>query len=156
MSSELHSAITSGDTSRVTDLIRSGANVNSKDFDGRTPLAYAVIDSQFEILEILLRSGADPNIQDNDGLTPLHFAAKMHLPDSVKQLVRHGAKIDAKDAFGNTPLWRAVFESRGRSDVVKLLVSLGANPDNPNYNKVSPRALASKIANYDLSGLFLP
>lgn len=51
--------------------IRSGADVEAKDHDGRTALHYATIVGVEEACHILIRCGADPHAQDIDLETPL-------------------------------------------------------------------------------------
>lgn len=59
-------------------LLAHGADLNSKDSYGRTPLHYiSEIENRklrSQILEILMQAGANINAQDNLGDTPLHIA----------------------------------------------------------------------------------
>ena len=59
--------------------------------------------------------------------------------------------MDTQDVHGNSPLWRAVFDSKGRDGVIKLLLSAGASKSLRNKHGVSPESLAKSIANYDVS-----
>lgn len=127
---------------------------DERDRDGRTALHVAVFEGRFADVEQLLAEGANPNVADNGGRTPLHFAAQELRPDEARALCAAGASIDARDAFGNTPLWRAVFDFRGRGDVIELLLANGADPDAANDSGVTPRELARRIANYDVGQLF--
>ena len=70
----------------------------------------------------------------------------------MKTLLENGALTEVKDSFGNTPLFRAVFNSKGEGDIIKLLLVAGANPDSE--HGVSPRASASTIGNYDVKQFF--
>jgi ankyrin repeat protein len=63
--------------------------------------------------------------------------------------------VDAQDIHGNTPLSRAVFDSKGRGQVIKLLLSSGANKDLKNKHGISPEDLAKSIGNYDVSKLLV-
>lgn len=65
-------------------------------------------------------------------------------------LIAKGALVDLKDGHGNTPLSKAVFNSRGRGDLIKLLLDAGADPDSENTYGMSPRGLAEMIANFDV------
>jgi ankyrin repeat protein len=69
-------------------------------------------------------------------------------------LLDAGAPVNARDANGNTPLSDAVFRSRGRGDVIKLLRDRGADPTLKNNHGVSPLSLAHTIANYDVRQFF--
>ena len=63
--------------------------------------------------------------------------------------------MDAPDVNGNTPLSNAVFDSRGRDQMIKLLLSFGANKTLKNKHGVSPEDLAKSIGNYDVSKFLL-
>jgi ankyrin repeat protein len=121
---------------------------------GRTPLHHAVSDGDLVRLKELLGSGADPNSPDDDGWTPLHFAAMNGIPDAVILLLEAGAAVDPRDSHGNTPLWRAVFESRGKGEIIKLLRTAGANPYIKNEHAISPLSLARTIANFNVRQFF--
>jgi len=125
---------------------------------GRTKLHYVVVDepanSHRSLISELIASGFDPNQKDNQGWTPLHFAAQEWSEEAAKTLLENGAEVDITDSNGNTPLWRAVFSSRGRGELIKLLLVSGADPNKQNQSGVSPRSLADTISNYDITQYF--
>ncbi|OAS14763.1 hypothetical protein A8708_23635 [Paenibacillus oryzisoli] len=124
------------------------------DDDGRTALIHAVIDNLTEITKFLIERGANVDAQDNLGYTPLHYASQNYLPEVVKLLVDNKANVDVKDSHGNSPLFRAVFNSRGRGEVILLLLSHGADAHSKNNYDVSPIELAKTISNYDVTQYF--
>ncbi len=136
------------------DEIIGGININLKDVGGRTLLFYAIIEKKAFLISYLLRKGAAINLKDNNGWSPLHFAAQIYDAEMVEYLVKNGAQIDIQDNYGNSPLWRAVFESRNRGEVIKLLLRLGANPELENLSGISPKNLAKNIKNYDILQFF--
>jgi uncharacterized protein len=121
---------------------------------GRTPLHYAAGDGDPARVRELLDSGMDAGAADDDGWTPLHFAAQSNATDVAAILLQAGAPVDPRDSHGNTPLWKAVFNSRGVGDVIKLLRAHGADPYVPNAHGNSPLKLARTIANYDVRQFF--
>ena len=125
---------------------------------GRESIHYVVIDQPESDHEIeitrLFESGKDINKQDNNGWSALHFAAQKQSVIAVKTLLKCGANVELKDSYGNTPLFRAVFCSEGDGQIITLLLSHGANPDSENDHGVTPRSLASTIANYDNEKFF--
>jgi ankyrin repeat protein len=124
------------------------------DRDGRTPVHNAAFANDDVEIRRLARVGADLNAPDNRLLTPLHFAAKEYSLSAGKRLLELGAAVDLPDMFGNSPLHTAVFESRGRGDFIRLLLSHGADPLRSNRYGVTPYDLAHTIANYDVKQYF--
>jgi ankyrin repeat protein len=121
---------------------------------GRTELHYAALENKVDLVRSLLAAGADPSAKDKTGWTPLHAAAQGYSTESASLLIQHRAQIDAEDAHGNTPLFRAVFESKGRGDLIALLRKAGADPNHKNRHGVSPLSLSRTIANYDVARFF--
>jgi uncharacterized protein len=121
---------------------------------GRTPLHYAAVDADIVSVRRLLDSGMDPKTPDDEGWTPLHFAAQSNSVEIAEQLLSAGASVDPCDSHGNTPLFKAVFNSRGKGDVIRLLRARGANPYAMNKHGVSPLKLARTIANFDVRQFF--
>ena len=64
------------------------------------------------------------------------------------------APVDARDSQGCTPLFRAVWNSRGDGDTIRVLRSYGADPRAPNGRGVSPLKLARMIANFNVRQYF--
>jgi ankyrin repeat protein len=86
--------------------LEAGAETNTQDFAGLTPL-HEVADKEggLEVLQLLLDHGADPNVPGGeDNVTPLHDAAALGCVEICRALVRKGASKAARDAHGNTPL----------------------------------------------------
>lgn len=143
-------AVLSEDLDRVRAAVQAGGNVNERDRDGRSPLHHACIQGNEDIGDLLLASGADVAPSDDNGMTPLHFAASHNQLKIGKRLLDEGAPVDARDSNGNTPLARAVFESKGRGEMITILIEAGADRDTKNDYGVSPAELADTIVNYDV------
>lgn len=103
-----HFLCVEGYVESVKIMIEMGADVNSPNAYGETPLAICSIILQKKIVEILLKAGADPNIKNQLGQTALHFAYS-NSGNSVKKsqiislLLSYGADPDAKDDWGMRP-----------------------------------------------------
>lgn len=69
-------------------------------------------------------------------------------------LIAAGAVVDVVNVYGNTPLGMTVYFSQRRGEVIELLLAAGADLDRENRAGVSPRALAERIANYDVPRFF--
>jgi len=125
-------------------------NINSTDSKGRSLIVYAINYSDLHMVEWLLDKCPNVDIQDKEGWTPLHYASQGYAVQMAEKLLGAGAKVDIQDGYGNTALWRAVFESRGRGELIKLLLRYRADSHVKNHSGVSPVELASTIANFDV------
>jgi ankyrin repeat protein len=152
---ELLAAIAKNDKGDLARLLNEGVDLNAKDRDGRTALMHAVIGDKNELIDLLIKNGADVNAQDNDGFSPLHFAAQDFRTKAAGFLLRAGAQVNLCDKYGNTPLWRAVFNSRGRGEVIRLLLEHGADRLLKNKSGKTPVDLANNIGNYDVKQFLL-
>lgn len=124
------------------------------DVMGRVPAHYAALNNDEEALKYLSAAGADLGASDLAGFTPLHFACQESSLEAARFLVRSGAAVDATNKYGNSPLWTAVFAYWGSGEIIKLLLSNGANPHLANEAGKTPLELARLIANYDVAQYF--
>ncbi len=129
-------------------------HLNSLDRDGRSPLFYSLLLEKTDLLNKLILAGADINQQDKLGCTTLHHAVQRYNVPATHLLLQSGVDLEIKDDYGNTPLLRAVFESKGKGDIIKLLLEFGADIGNKNNSGISPVELAETIANYDIIQFF--
>jgi ankyrin repeat protein len=90
----------------VTKLILAkGANANSQDAGGDTPLHVATHKS---VARLLLACHSNVNAKNNDGQTPLHCAASQGNKEVVAFLLANRADVNTKDADAQTPLQSAL------------------------------------------------
>lgn len=153
LSNEIVQAIYSNDFLLITEWMNRDT-INFIDSDNRSIIFHAVLADSIDFVSLLLESSPDLNIKDSRAWYPLHYAAQSYSPKVLDLLIRHGAMLEVKDDYGNTPLWRAVFTSNGRGNVIKSLLSNGANPHNANNSDITPYKLAYTIANYDVRQFF--
>ena len=79
----LHNAVSSRGRKEIVELlINKGANVNSKDVFGVTPLHLAALGGKTEIAKILIEKGANINARNRDGESPLDITQKTFPLDS--------------------------------------------------------------------------
>jgi ankyrin repeat protein len=124
------------------------------DREGRLPLHYAALENDAQEAESRIAQGDDVNLGDRRGFTPLHLAAQAGALESARVLLDHGAEVDSLNSFGNTPLFVAVFNSKGRGDLIELLRKRGADPLKANNSGQNPVGLARLIGNYDVAQFF--
>jgi ankyrin repeat protein len=124
------------------------------DREGRSPLHYAAAENNQAQALARLTAGDDPNLGDRRGFAPLHFAAQAWAVDIARMPLDRGAQVDAMNVFGNTPLFVAVFNSKGRGELITLLREKGADPYNANKAGQTPIGLARLIGNYDVARYF--
>ena len=148
--SYLVAAVRTQDYEGLEEMLRSGTAPDARERDGRTALMEPTMKDDRRAAEMLLNSGANPDAQDTRGFSALHFAASDYLPGMASLLLANGASVDLRERNGNTPLFRAVFDSRGRGDVIRVLLQHGADKHLSNHHGVSPADLAETIANYDV------
>jgi hypothetical protein len=122
---QLIKASEKGDIKKVTLLLENGADVNTKDNDGWTPLMHAAEKGHKEVVELLIEKGADVNTKDNDGWTPLMYASKNNDLEIIRLLLEKGANVNLTDKYGQTALILA--SANGHKEVVELLLEKGAN-----------------------------
>ena len=79
------------------------------------------------------------------GLNLLHFACQYNSIKLAKELLERKINIGQKDIYGNTPLWTAVFNVKGKYEMVDLLLSFNADPNSVNNAGNTPLKFAITI-----------
>jgi ankyrin repeat protein len=149
----------------VEILLKNGANPNSTNSSGATPLLSAIgsnnsIDETRAIAELLLAHRADLNASDQNGNTPLIAAVRRLAKPVVELLLKHGANPNVVSEHAQT----AVRNSSGVMGVAVLAPNANvenekgqtplmiaqnrAEPESPNriLNSPADRTLAQEIA----------
>jgi DNA-directed RNA polymerase subunit M/transcription elongation factor TFIIS len=102
MSKPIHLA-TSADAIQL--LLDHGANINSIDKNGHTPLHYSVIQNNMDLIKLFIDKGANINDASNQmKKTALHYAAEKDRIHTVNYLLDRGADPLQKDIYGFTPI----------------------------------------------------
>ncbi|XP_047958960.1 ankyrin-1-like isoform X2 [Salvia hispanica] len=121
----------------VKFLINQGADISLSDVEGFTPLHYAVLKDNMEVMKLLKGAWVEAV---SAGGTPLQIAVSRGNVQAVKCLLSHGADPSGYCAAVDTPLTCAV---KSRSfECLKLLLAAKANPNS--YFSLSPLASAAK------------
>ena len=99
----LSAAILNNDYQRVESLLALGADPNTADQRGGTPLHYTASYGREVIVPLLLAAGANPNVANMNGWTPLHVAASYGREEIVQLLLDAGADPTMTTKLRETP-----------------------------------------------------
>ena len=136
----LHAAL----TGRSVDLLVAyGAAVDTKDYEGRTPLHQAAELNMCDAVRALVRHGADVNAKDCEGATPLVIALEHHSREVSQLLVTLGADVSIPNSRGQYPIHIASREGDG----VNYLVQRGADVNVNDHTRKTPLHHAAEAGN---------
>ncbi|NOR61233.1 MAG: hypothetical protein GQ535_01915 [Rhodobacteraceae bacterium] len=120
-------------------------------------LVQAILEQDSMVVKTLLEEGLDPNLEIQvHSWTALHLAVEHDCLEIAQMLLNYGASIDAPDGSGCTSLFFAVdleIDSASQLGIVampnisRMLLELGANPNQPNRQGETPLSLAT-MCNY--------
>lgn len=105
---ELYRCVRRNNIEGVRSLLNAGADLNTADEDGGTPLHVACTYGRVEIIHLLLERGADPEARNSLGYTPLILACLYQETDIIRLLLSHGADVNAVDDLGRGVLFRVI------------------------------------------------
>ncbi len=129
----LFDAVRNGHAAIVAALLEHGANPHAAEWTGATPLHWAALGTDAEIVRLLLDAGANANVvaehmpeeptaadigQECD-TTPLHWAAAAGRLQAVGLLLEHSADVEARTASGLGALGIAL--GRGHEEIAAVL-----------------------------------
>ena len=125
-------------TELIKYLIDKGADVNSKNKDGFTPLMFAGTKGRVENALLLIENGADLFAENSNKATCAHFLSICLVPDFLNLLVEKGVDFNGKDNRGRIPLMMAASrnlptrnESTGNNEelqeAIKILIKQTTN-----------------------------
>lgn len=131
----LVAAVSATKAKEIRELLNKGADINTVNEWGMTPLMLAAQNNPaVAILNQLLASGADisatePKYRSN----PLHLAAnKSTNPKIIEALIKAGCDLNSRNYLGETPLIMAV-NSNEETRVVSALIKAGADINATDY-----------------------
>ncbi|XP_023313610.1 tankyrase-like [Trichogramma pretiosum] len=129
-------------TNKFFDISRAKGQpvqIDARDKKGQTPLHYAVVKRNEQIVKWLLEKGADATLADTEGLTPLHITCDSLVAHYILQISskkQQKVQVNAQDKLGRTPLHYAVCTDR--RNYVTMLLAKGADPNSADSEGVTP------------------
>jgi ankyrin repeat protein len=138
-STPLYQAVETGQLDLIRTLVQSGADILARNAAGDYPLLASLKKGQAVLREILGNASMDR--ADSEGKTPLRLLVETRAPSDMLSLaLSAGADPSSRDKFANTPLHAAL----GQKDyaTAALLLTSRADPYAPNYQGVTPAAMA--------------
>ena len=113
----------------IAALLNAGADANSRDKNGFTPLHFAAACTNNPgTISALLNAGADPSARDKHGNTFLHSAIWNKTPEVIAALLKSGSDFNAQDNYGSTFLHYTAGRNQNPAVIVALLKT-GGDPN---------------------------
>jgi quinoprotein dehydrogenase-associated probable ABC transporter substrate-binding protein len=128
LDNELLNAVLAKDLTRVQYVIDLGANIDTQDANGLTPLMNSVKGGHLPLTKLLLKNAANPDALDNDDWTALMHAAWNNEPKMIRTIAAYGADMEKVEKLTqSTALTLAV--QKGKAVAAVALVDSGAEPN---------------------------
>lgn len=121
LTDNLIDAVSNIDLISLNVLLSEGANIDTVDQNGNTPLMIAAKIGNPRIVKILLAHNPDLNKKNSAGNTALMIASEHGQIFVVEQLIAKGADLNTKNVMGFTSL--EIAKRNGHASVVDLLRS---------------------------------
>lgn len=104
LNKQLIKAAENRDTESIKNLIKDGAEINTKDSEGRTPTMIATYNNDIQSASVLINAGADVNIQDNIKNNPFLYAGAEGYIEILRLTIKAGADPTLTNRYGGTAL----------------------------------------------------
>ncbi|MDQ5841167.1 MAG: ankyrin repeat domain-containing protein [Chloroflexota bacterium] len=129
-SAALLAAATRGDADAAAIALRQGADLETKDGGGRTPLILAVTHDRVEVARVLVALGADPDAQDAQQDSAWLVTGVTGSVAMLEALLPANPDLTLRNRFGGVSVIPA--SERGHVDYVRRVVKTGINVNHVN------------------------
>jgi hypothetical protein len=109
----------------IRELAEHGADLNTSNNNGATPVYVAAQNGHVGVIRELAEHGADLKTPRSDGSTPVFVAAQEGHVVVIRALAKHGVDIDSLYNLVNSPLRTAIV--RDHREASTFLVNIGAD-----------------------------
>lgn len=147
---ELQESLNNLDLDTSESLLRRGINVNETSEGGFNLLSFFIEQSNERslkeiknVIELLLNHGLNLSYKSDKGFSCLHDTVFYSNYNAAKVLIDVRVNVNEVDNLGRTALWHAISNYRDGNEklleIIKLLLSSGADLDIENQYGISPR-----------------
>jgi ankyrin repeat protein len=157
----LHKASRRGDIDIIRIILNHGADVDTQDDGGSTPLHLVISSAPFwdkeQAVGVLLEHGANINLRNHEGQTALHEAIRCSSIITMHLILKHSPDVNALDNNSSTPLHLAISDVHfwDVEEAVGLLLERGANINLRNGQGQTALHKASLRCHTDIIGIIL-
>ncbi|MEN5083868.1 ankyrin repeat domain-containing protein [Bosea sp. TWI1241] len=127
---DLHALVAAGDLPGIERAIGSGAALDTRDGQGRTPLLLAVAENRSAIAKALLAAGADLNAQAVNSDTPWLLAGASGRSEIIAAMLPLKPDLTLRNRYGGNALIPAC--ERAHVETVRLLLTSGIDVNHVN------------------------
>ena len=129
-----------GNSECVELLLKSGADVNAHNADGRKPLLFACLAGNHRSVQLLLEAGASVNSCDYEGNSALSLSCMRGHTDIVELLLNSGADVKSRNIDSRTALLLACQTRNHR--IAAAVLEAGADVNACVFDGKSPLCVA--------------
>lgn len=154
---ELHWWAGTGIVKQVDKCLKSGMNIDARDYDGWSILHYAAFFDNCDVIELLIGKGLFVDVINLIGGTPLIYAVKNRATNAVRLLIKHKTTVNITIIGdynpGFTPLHFAAFS--GNLKNTELLIQADANIDALDNAGKTALHHAIRMGSFDVAKILL-
>lgn len=156
-SQEIFDAFRKGDIQAVKALVKKSPQVlDARDSIGMTPLHYAAIRQNTELIGFFIDHGAKLELKNAQSWTPMHMAAWQDRQDAVAVLLKRGAALETRDDDGHTALILCAWGlGRDQPATCRILIDAGADVNAIDKRGDSALFVAAMYGNREVVDLLL-
>ncbi|TAL27719.1 MAG: hypothetical protein EPN97_16625 [Alphaproteobacteria bacterium] len=145
-------AVEKGQKRAAELLLREGAEIEGRSWEGRTALSYAargeMDEGNLELAKRLLQKGANPHSTDDAGNSVLMHAALAGSTEVIGLLLGKGVDINHARKSGDTALHHAAWG--GHAEAVVLLIESGADASRDNEDGEDAKCSAAAMGHPEI------